>query len=364
MKPASREMTTWRLSAQQLYQPQWRQPERVVRWLGGVQAQNPAWALWSIGLRLRDGSASKVQHAIEERHIVRTWAFRGTLHYVAAADLSWLIPLLAPTIIARNTRRYRQLELDETTFAQSNRVIHEALEPGEPLLRAEIARALERSGISAKGQRIHYLVQRAALDGLICHGLPRGKEPAYSLVSQWIQPGQAQGLPLQQDVTGRLAALAERYFSSHGPATVQDFAWWSGLPVAIARQALGAAQSLVQIKAEGKALWAGQEQPVPSMPQAAYLLPPYDDYLLGYKDRSWALDPAYAKRVNAGGGMPKATIVVNGEVVGTWTRTIKDNRAIVRLKLFRSLDEPENQAIEKAAHRYSSFSRLALNILP
>ena len=117
---------------------------------------------------------------------MRTWAFRGTLHYIAASDLAWLLPLLSPTIIARNARRYRQLDLDETTFAQSNQVIRSALEPGEPLIRAEIAHTLESAGISATGQRTHYLVQRAALDGVICQGLQRGREPTYVLVSQWI----------------------------------------------------------------------------------------------------------------------------------------------------------------------------------
>ena len=118
-----------------------------------MQAQDYNWAKWSIGLRARDAKEPDVQRAIAERRVVRTWAYRGTLHFVAASDVSWLIPLLAPTIIARNARRYGQLELDEATFAQSNGVIRRALEREGSLVRAEIARALERAGISAKGQR-------------------------------------------------------------------------------------------------------------------------------------------------------------------------------------------------------------------
>ena len=160
-----------------------------------------------------------------------------------------------------------------------------------------------------------------------------------------------------------LATLAVRYFSSHGPATVQDFAWWSGLPVAVARKALNTAQSLVRVETDGKVFWAAQEPPSLPMPQTAYLLPPYDDYLLGYKDRSWALALADVKQVNAGGGMPKPTIVVRGKVAGTWRRTVNRNQMIVALELFRSLDETERKAVEHAALRYGEFNAIPTKAL-
>jgi hypothetical protein len=351
----TRRTNSWRLFSQRLYEPRWRQPERIVHWLGGIQAQYPEWAHWSIGLRLRAGGATEVRHALKERLIVRTWAFRGTLHYVAASDLCWLLPLLAPAIVNRNARRYRQLELDEGTFAQSRQAIYKALEPGEPLVRAEMARALESAGISAQGQRIHYLLQRAALDGLICQGAPRGRDPTYVLISQWI------GLQTSQP-SEPLAALAERYFSSHGPAAIHDFAWWSGLPVAAARRALSLTQSLVCLQDEGTPFWAGQRPQDLQLPQAAYLLPPFDEYLLGYKDRSSSLDPAYARQVNAGGGMPRPAIVVNGRVAGTWKRTIRSGRIVVTLELFHKLDEDECSAIDAAVHRYGAFHSLPVEI--
>lgn len=343
-------IAVWRLHSQQLHQLQWQQPEQIVQWLGGVQAQNATEALWSMGLRLRDCTSAEAQRAIEEQRIVRTWVFRGTLHYIAATDLFWLLQLLAPMTIRRNARRYRQLDLDETMFAQSNQVIRSALEPGKPLIRAEIARALEDRGISAAGQRVHYLVQRAALDAVICQGVQRGREPTYMLVSEWIGAMTERASPRQP-----LAALAERYFSSHGPATVQDFAWWSGLPVTTARQALETAQSLVQVETEGYVLWAGRTPSEPSLAQMACLLPPYDEYLLGYRDRTQVLDPTYAKRVNAGGGMPKPTIVLNGKIVGTWKRTFKNDRIQMTLDPFAKLVETERLVVERAAQRYGAF---------
>lgn len=364
MNPTASTINSWRLWSQQLRWPRWQEPERVVEWLGGVQAQDYHWAKWSIGLRVRDATEADVQRAITERRVVRTWAFRGTLHFIAASDVSWLIPLLAPTIIAGNTRRYRQLELDEATFAQSNEVIRHELDRGEPLVRAEIARPLERAGISPDGQRAPYLLQRAALDGVICHGLPRGREPTYVLLSRWI----GSSGDLNQGKT--LATLADRYLSSHGPAMVQDFAWWAGLPVAAARQALGAASATVQVATEGKQLWAAQEesslpgQALPSLlgQELAYLLPPFDDYLLGYRDRSWALDPAHTKRVNAGGGMPRPAIILNGKVVGTWRRTIKGDRIVIAQELFRRLDENESTAVEGATRRYGDFNSVPIEI--
>jgi len=288
--------------------------------------------------------------------LVRTWAFRGTLHYLTATDLTWLLPLLAPVIIRRNARRYRQLALDEPTFAQSNQEIRAALEAGRPLIRAEIARALEKAGISAEGQRIYYLVQRAALEGILCHGPQRGRDPTYVLIAQWV------GAQTVSEPDNAWAALAERYFSSHGPATVQDFAWWSGLPVSVARQALDAATDLVRVEEENEMLWAKGTPPEPLREHAAYLLPPYDSYLLSYKDRSWALDLAYAKRVNAGGGMPKPTIVVNGQVVGIWKRAITAHRIVITLELFRALNQDERAALETAAHRYGDFYALPIEI--
>ena len=357
MDATAAQITAQRLRAQQLAQPQWRDPERLVRWLGGVQAQNPAWAHWSIGLRLRDGNTAEVEREIVERRVVRTWAFRGTLHYLAATDLAWLLSVLAPTLIRRNARRYRQLALDEPTFAQSNQVIRTALEPGRPLLRSELARALESAGISAEGQRIHYLVQRAALDGVICLGPQQGRDPTYVLVAHWLG-AQTASVPDNPP-----AALAERYFSSHGPATVQDFAWWSGLPVGAARQALDAAPDMVRVEAEGKTLWTKESPTKPSTGHTAHLLPPYDDYLLGYKDRSWALDPAYAKQVNAGGGMPKPTLAVDGQIVGTWSRAIQAARIVVSLNPFQPLDANQRGAVHAAAVRYADFHSRALEVM-
>jgi hypothetical protein len=353
-----------RLVAQQLAGPPLPAVDQVVGSLGGVQAQDYDWAKWSIGLRLPQAGEATVQQAIAAGEVVRTWAFRGTLHLLAAADVGWLTALLAPAIVAGNSRRYRQLELDEDTLVRSGPLIASALAGGQRLTRAEIGRMLAAEGISVQGQRAPYLLQRAALDGLICHGPPRGREPTYVLLAEWAPPASS----LDRDQA--LARLAQRYFRSHGPATLQDFAWWSGLPAGEARQGLAAARSsMLEVAAGGREMWAGQEEEVaaapgfgePSSPydslgaSGVYLLPPFDEYLLGYKDRSAALAPDDAKRVNAGGGMPRAAVVVDGRVAGTWGRTTRNHRLRVTIELFQALGHPQQETLQAAVRRFGQF---------
>jgi hypothetical protein len=342
-------INAWRMASHGLLGPRWQQPAEAVAGLGGIQAQYSRWALWSAGLRVPGATEESVQRALDAREIVRTWAFRGTLHFIAASDLPWLLPLLAPRIIASNARRYRQLGLDEAAFARTNEVIERLLQGGKQRVRSEIARGLAAEGISAQGQRAPYLLQRAALDGVICQGPQRGREPTYVLLPEWIG---AQPAPKGDDGP---AALARRYFDAHGPATVRDLAWWAGLTVTAARQALDGVSSLIRVAADGVEMWATTEPPATPGGPVAYLLPPFDDYVLGYKDRSWALEPAFAKRVNAGGGILKPAIVVDGAVAGIWSRTIRGGRMVVTLAPFRPLSGEARHAVESAAGRLGAF---------
>ena len=350
MDAGANSIAHWRLVSHQLHQPRWLRAERVVEWLGGVQAQDYSWAKWSIGLRMRRATDAAIDAAIAGGRIVRTWAFRGTLHFVAAADVSWIVPLLAPGIIASNTRRYRQLELDEATLMRSGELIRSRLAGGGRLVRSEIADYLELNGISAKGQRVPYILQRAALEGLICHGPRQGHEPAYVLLSEWIGaqrgPDRGEALPM----------LADRYFASHGPATARDFAWWAGVSLSSARKAVALARSVVRVMLDAREYWAAQERQPSPIRAMAHLLPPFDDYLLGYRDRSAALDPVHARKVNAGGGMPRPAITFNGEVVGVWKRSARDGSTFVIQELFSRLDEEKRAAVENAVHRYVGFA--------
>lgn len=349
-------LRAWRLRSQKLGAERWQNPGQVVEWLDGVQAQDYRWAMWSIGVRTDKYKDDEVEQAIRDRLIVRTWMFRGTLHFIAAGDLSWLTALLAPGIIRGNARRYRELELDDSIFLRSQKVVRRALERDGPLTRSEIKMRLEDQGVPAEGQQVPYLLQRAALDGLICQGLPRGNEPTYVLVSDWIG---AQGTLDQEKALG---VLADRYFASHGPATREDFAWWAGLAAGQARSALDGALKVLPIKMEDVEYRVAGDTPPPEAAESGYLLPPFDEYLLGYKERHLVLDSKHVKRINAGGGISKPTVVVNGQVLGTWNYESGKREMFVSIHPFRNLGPDERDLIERAVDRLGNFKSLSVEL--
>src|ERR671910_1067328 len=272
---------------------------------------------------------------------------RGTLHFVAAPDVRWLLALLAPRIIARNARRYSELELDERTLARSNAVLADTLRGGERLDRRSLLAILEENGISTRGQRAAYMLQRASLDGLICQGVVRRSNSTYTTLEEALPEA---GTMEQGEA---VAELARRYFTSRGPATLQDLVWWSGLSTADARAGLEEIKpQLIRETIEGRIYWLSRHMPEDSS-STVYLLPGFDEYLLSYRDRSGSLDAVHAKTLNAGGGVLSPTIVVEGRVVGTWKRRFKKDTVVITVSLFASLSEAQNRALGAAVERYS-----------
>ena len=350
-----------RLANQGIAAPAFARPGDVVTWLGALQAQDYGGALWAIGLRVAGATERSIEQAIVERAIVRTWPMRGTLHFVAAQDVRWLLALLTPRVIAHSAGRYRQLELDEATFARSKEVFAKALQGGKQLTRDEMLQGLEQEAdIPTAGQRGYHLLGRSAQDGLICFGSRRGKQQTFALLDEWVPPTNA----LARDEA--LAELTRRYFTSHGPATVQDLKRWAGLTAAEAKTGLEAAgKMLTQEIIAGCVYWMARDLPeLNNGITAAYLLPGFDEYLLGYSDRSAVLDPAYAQRICPGGnGMFSPTIVSDGVVTGTWKRTFKGGAVVIELAPFRPLTPAENDALGAAADRYGEFLGLPVVLL-
>ena len=341
-----------RLHSQQLDRTRLRQPAEVVAWLGAVQAQDYAGAKWSLGLRLPATSEAAVERAIEAKTIVRTWAVRGTLHFVAAADVHWLLALLAPRIIAGCARRYRELELDADTLKRSSRALARAVQGGQQPTRTELLATLRKQGISTRGQRAAYMLQRASLDRLICQGVTRRNNPTYLSLTETAPEGKL--MPRDEAA----AELARRYFISRGPATLADFVWWSGLGAAEARAGLEAVKTeLVEESRDGEAFWlaggaaAGQAR----ASSRAYLLPGFDEYLLSYRDRSASLAPVDAKRLKPANGMLNPTVVLGGRVIGVWKRTFSKGRVVIAVRSFAPLTAGQTRAVAAAARRFGKF---------
>lgn len=348
-----------RLVNQAIAHPTFDQPDDVVAWLGALQAQDYPGSLWTIGLRMARATERHVEAAIAARTIVRTWPMRGTLHFVAAQDIRWLLELLAPRMIAQSAGRYRQLELDEVIFARSKEVFAQALQGGQQLTRAEMHQFLTQVNIATAGQRGYHILLRAAQDQLICFGVPRGKQQTFTLLDEWIPPTKK----LARDEA--LAELARRYFSSHGPALLADFVWWSGLTIKEARVGIELAKAqLDHATIDGKNYWFGtalsiSKADAPSL----YLLPGFDEFMLGYTDRSASLDAPDAKKIHPGGnGVFSPTIVIDGKVTGTWKRTFKKGAVVIEMVGFRPLNSAEQQAFRAAAQRYGEFLGLPVEL--
>lgn len=311
-----------RLRAQRLTSQQADEVKTVVgvaQVLGGIQAQDAQAAALAVRVRSRELGAADVERAQATEHtVVRTWGIRNTLHLLAAEDLGWLLSLLGPVNIAGCQRRYAELGLDAEALAKGVRAICDVLERRGACTRAEIVAHLASVGIRAEGQAVPYLLNRAALEGLICLGPDRSAKVTYVLLSRWAKTGSA----LAPEAA--LAELALRYLSAYGPATLADLAAWSGMPMSQLRVGWQHIQAqVVEVEVGGASSWmlkthlAWLDEPLAEGPLVR-LLPAFDTYLLGYRSRDFMVSPEYAKRINAGGGMISPVVLVDGRAAGTW----------------------------------------------
>jgi hypothetical protein len=338
-----------RLASQHIGRRTFESAADVVRWFGAIQAQDFLGALWAIGLRTKGATEASVEAAIERREIVRTWPMRGTLHFVAAGDVRWMTRLLTPRVIAGARSRHRQLELDAAVFTRSAHVAERLLVGGRRLRRDALYAAWNEAGIATGGSRGLHVLGYLAQIGVLCFGHREGKQHTVALLEEWV--------PSARDLEREeaLGELARRYFTSHGPATVQDFAWWSGLTVAEARIGIdGARAALVSERIGNRTFWLVPSTAVRAS-TAAHLLPAWDEFTVAYRDRTDILDPRFALRVNAGGGVLKPVIVRRGQVVGTWQRTIEKRGVVVRPTFFARAGQAERAAVGVAARTYGRF---------
>ena len=350
-KPTN-EVAHHRLLHQQIHHARGESVGDIVASLGAMQAQDYPGALWAIGLRRPGVTEAAVEKAIAERQIVRTWPMRGTLHFVAPADIRWLLKLLTPRIVAGAAERRKRLELDDATFAKCEKAFVKALQGGKQLTRDEMQQVAERAGVRVDAQRSYHIFWRLAQEGVLCFAARQGKQQTFALLEEWVPKAR----PLEREAA--LAELARRYFTSHGPAQLRDFVWWSGLRVIEARTALELASAkLAKVTLEGETYWRSPEQhTAPHPPATAYLLPGFDEYLLGYKDRSAVLDKAHAEKIVPGSnGMFLASVVLHGRVAGTWKKTPKKNVTVITVNPFAGLKKAEKEAIAVAAEQYGRF---------
>ncbi len=334
-------------------------PEQLVGWMGAIQAQDYPGAKWSIALRLKEFTDSTVEQAVAEGRIIRTWPMRGTLHFVLPEDVHWMQTLLTSRIIASAAGRHRQLGLNDELLARASAIIVSELRQNGPLIRKELMDALTRQGIDTSDQRGYHCIWWTAQKSLIYVGALRGKQPTFDLMERLVPN------PMSMTRTNSLKELAKRYFTSHGPATVSDFSWWSGLSASDSKMALAQVQDILQsAQVGGKEYWyAASPTASPSHDPSVFLLPGFDEYMLGYTDRSAALAAEHTPLILPGkNGMFLATIVVDGRVVGTWKRTINARAVRITITHFDGFSPRYETLIRQAADRYGAYLGVAVDL--
>jgi hypothetical protein len=318
-----------------------------------VQSQEFHGAKWGLAQRMIPVTDADIDRTFKDGRILRTHVMRPTWHFVAPADLRWLLSLTAPRVHQANAYYYRKFELDRSFFIHSNDAIARALAGGQQLTRNELLQILFDAGILSPDDdrvRMGLVLMRAELDGIMCSGALRGKQHTYALLDERVPPGPA----LSHDES--LAELTRRYLTGHGPATVQDFAWWSGLLVSDVWRGIEILETgLVQEEIDGRTYWsfpAALEAPAPPDEPLAHLLWAYDEYTIAYKNHDAMLDPHLKQQVEIAFGM---VVAINGRIAGGWKRTLQKGAVNVIVTPFREWAEAEQAAVAGAVRRFGQF---------
>ena len=351
------EILAHRLHNQRLLGERRQTPADVVRWLGAVQAQDYPGSLWAVCLRAGDGGEEAVEKAVRDRRIVRTWPMRGTLHFVPAPDARWMLALLGRRPVARAAAMHRRMGIDAATVSRAARVANRALHGGKHLARGALYRLFASARLPVDGQRGIHILWLLAHRGLICFGPRAGTEHTFALMEEWLPEAPTPA----RDVA--LATLAERYFASHGPATVRDFAWWSGLPVTEAREGLELVKSrLTGAGSNGDRLWMTPSSARPA-PGGTLLLPAFDEYMVGYTDRGAPLERSRSREIPVTMAQALSPVIVrDGMVIGTWKRTRRKDRVIVTPRFFVTGSRRDRRAFDEAAELYGRSIGLPVTV--
>jgi len=346
------DISALRLHNQQIVSTNFKTAKELVGWMGAMQAQDYNQAKWAIGVRLPHLTEAQIESAFNQGEIIRTHLMRPTWHFVSSDDIYWLLELTAKQIKSTTKSRHRDLGLTENELKKSKEVLVKSLEGNRSLTREELSDQLNRAGINTFEQRLPHILMNAEIDGIICSGATSGKKQTYTLL--------AERVPKKKTFTKEeaLALLAKKYFTSHGPATLPDFIWWSGLPVSDARKALEINKAnLISETICAETYWFSDSLSIPtSTPDSVFLLPAFDEYLISYKNRSAAITADHHTKAISNNGIFRPVIVVNGHISGLWKRTIKKDTALIELDHFRPHNKKEIGLIEKATESFGQYS--------
>lgn len=337
-----------RMVNQQIVSTDFVWPDELVKWQVAMQAQDFTMAVWAIGLRLSHLRYRDIENAFNEGHILRTHIMRPAWHFITPADIRWMLDLYAPRTHIANGFSYRKYELDTSILNRSKDILIQALEGGRYLTRLELMIIMSNAGITVNRMRFAYIMMHAELEKIICSGPRRGKQHTYALFDERVMP--APELTREES----LALLAERYFASHGPSTVYDFSWWSGLADKDAHAATEMLGDRFEktIFDDYEYIFVPGELPDYDRKRTCFLMPDYDEYGISYRNRSFMFHCAYTERNVS---PHNHAMVVDGQIAGIWKAMEGRSRIDVKPIAYCPLDKDFEKSIAAAAEQYRDF---------
>lgn len=356
MATSNGEFIARRLRAQRLSSPMPADPAAIVGWFGAVQAQDYVGAKQALWLRAPGLTDAAIDRALADGSIIRTHGPRPTWHFIAAADARWVLAAVGPRVVQRSLTMFKAQGIDADVMARCRRAIEKTLGGGRFATRTALAAAFKTAGVEAATLRLGLIVMWAELEQVICSGPRQGKQFTYALFDE-----RATGeRPAAGDAQ---TMLAQRYVQSHGPVTIRDFVWWSGLTTTEARRALESVSPALRTETIGDATyWSSPKAPPAGRAPVGpvHLLPNYDEYFIAYRDRRPTAEPTGAPDPIDPMLAYWHVIAIEGRLGGFWKRTIDAKKAAIELVPHRPLSRTHRAAAEDAAARYGAFLGLPI----
>ena len=336
-----------RLINQKIIDKGFQQPQDAVEFLGAVQAQDYPMSKWAVGIRTKNATDKMVEQALDEGLILRTHILRPTWHLVSHKDIRWMLALTAPHIHQISAHYNRKMELSNDLLNLTDALLAKAVEGHKHLTKAELMAHLELAGINTSEGRSSLILIHAELNGVLCSGKQNGKNNTYALLEERVTP--APSYTREES----LGLLARRYFRSHGPATLHDFGWWSGLKISDAKAGLESVkEEFLSETIENQTYWFLPDIQTALQP-STFLLPAFDEFMVSYKNRAASLDSSNVSAAITANGIFKPIIVVDGQVKGLWSRTLQKEKVSIKTHFFS--DTITDPLLTKAAKEFASF---------
>ncbi|HEY8933726.1 MAG TPA: winged helix DNA-binding domain-containing protein [Cyclobacteriaceae bacterium] len=339
----------FRMLNQGLLESSFKSVHDLVSYMGCIQSQDYYGAKWAIGNRIKGITDAAIEKDFNDGKILRTHVLRPTWHFVSPEDIRWMLKLTAPKIRMLSKGHHRQFDIDAAVLKRSKKIITKTLEGGKHLTREVLKANLAKGKINTDDIRLGLLLMEAEIDGIICSGKRLGKQFTYALLDERVPATTI----IECDEA--VAELGKRYFISRGLATVQDFVWWSGLTLKDAKKSIEINKQFLDSRViQEQTHWFAADMPLkPKALKSVVILPAYDEYTVGYRDRSHVIAPALMKQT--GNGIFKPTLLVDGQVSGTWKRTESKSQMQVEITSLVSERKLSQRLLKEAAEAFANF---------